>query len=153
MGGLLTRRHVAASAAIGLVLAGGALVGPTTVGAGEARVSASADHECGEEGATILVQIEDNFSTTYDVFIDEVLVDDDVTDSDGGVYEYGPYADGVHNVRVFWNDGEEDILDEDLTVACAPEETTSTTTSTTAPTPTTEPPSAAPVVVAPTYTG
>lgn len=136
-----------------LAAAGGALVlGAFPANAQQAPPTASADFVCDDAGGAIIrVSIVDDFSTTYDVFIDDELVDDDVTDSDGGFYSYGPVPDGVYNVRVFWNQGETDILDEDLTVDCAVEETTTTTAPTT--TTTTAPPAVAPVVEAPTYTG
>jgi hypothetical protein len=134
-----------------LAAAGGAIVlGALPVDAQQAPPTASADFVCDDTGGAIIrVSIVDDFSTTYDVFIDDELVDDDVTDSDGGFYSYGPVADGVYNVRVFWNQGEEDILDQDLTVDCAVEETTTTAPTTT----TTVPPAVAPVVEAPSYTG
>jgi hypothetical protein len=144
---------------LALVLAGGALALGTPAGAQEVPPTASADHVCDGAGY-ILVSIVDDFSTTYNVYIDDVLVDEGVTDTDGGTYGYGPYEDGVYNVRVFWNSAEEDILDVDVTVDCVPDETTTTTaapgsSTTAAPTTTTTaaPVAAAAVAASPRYTG
>lgn len=158
-------RPRAAAVGVALAVAAGALVVGAPAGAQELPPTASADYVCDGAGY-IQVSIVDEFSTTYNIYIDDVLVDEEVTDSDGGTYGYGPYADGVHNVRVAWISGQQDILDLDLTVDCVPDETTSTTvastTSTTAATSTTvttaatapaRPAAAAAVVAAPRYTG
>lgn len=155
------RRPGAVAVGLALALAGGALAVGVPAGA-QQLPTASADYVCDGPGY-IRVSIVDDFSTTYNVYIDDVLVDEAVTDSDGGTYGYGPYDDGVHNVRVFWNGGEQDILDVDLTVDCVPDETTTTTTAapttttTAAPSSTTtaapRPAAAGAVVAAPRYTG
>jgi len=55
-------------------------------------------------------------------------VDADVSDSGDGVYAYAPFDDGTYNVVVGWIEGDEVILDTDVTVECASEEPTPTTT-------------------------
>jgi hypothetical protein len=143
------------SSALGLALALvasviglGALTAP--VSAQEAPPTADAFAECVEGEGFIQVEIVDDFSTVYNVYIDDVLVDEEVTDSDEGFYTYGPFEDGVYNVRVEWLEDETDILDTDVTVDCVPDETTTTTA---APTTTTTAPAAAAATAAPRFTG
>jgi hypothetical protein len=113
---------------LAVLVAGGVLLA-VTVFAGSAGAglepSAEAFASCEDGEGFINVGITDDSSETYDVFIDEVLVGDDVTDSDGGFYVYGPYENGVYNVVVLWfPDGEFEILNTDVTVDCEAEPTT-----------------------------
>jgi hypothetical protein len=140
--------RVRTKVALGLVLAlvagtfgFGALAGPVAAGV---LPTADAFVECRDGEGFILVEIVDEFSTTYNVYIDDELVDADVTDSDGGFYSYGPYADGVHNVRVDWLGEELEILNVDVTIDC-PDATTTTAAPTTT--------AAAATTAAPRFTG
>jgi hypothetical protein len=56
-------------------------------------------------------------------------VAEDVTDSDGGFYTFGPYPNGLHNVVVEWFfDATIVILDADVLVECEGQPTTVPTT-------------------------
>jgi hypothetical protein len=94
-----------------------------------AEVAAEASGRCADGQGFIDVAIIDDFSTTYNVYIDDELVDEGVTDSDDGVYTYGPFDDGVYNVRVEWlPDLPEEILNVDVTLDCGSDATTTETT-------------------------
>jgi hypothetical protein len=115
------RFRVPAAVGAALALAGGtiAMVAfPGTVSA-QTVPTASAEAVCTPDGGAIRVSIVDDVSDEYDIIIGEEVVDSDVTDTDGGFYEYGPYADGEWTVIVDWIDGEETILDTVVTVDCA----------------------------------
>jgi hypothetical protein len=136
-----------ASAVAAVVLTLG--VFPGSVGAQEVDPTATAVGVCVDSEGFIDIEIVDDFSTTYNVFIDGELVAEETTDTDGVPVRYGPFEDGVYNVTVEWIGGETDILDEDVTLDCVPDETTTTTA---APTTTTTAAAAA-AAAAPRFTG
>jgi len=119
------RTNVAVVVAAGALLAIGSFSGVADAGD---QPTATADASCEGGEGFINVSIVDDSSEVYDVFIDDELVDEEVTDTDGGVFTYGPYENGVHNVVVVWfPDGPFEILNVDVTVDCEPVDTTSTT--------------------------
>ncbi len=122
---------------------------PGSVGAQEVPPTATAVGECVDSEGFIDIEIIDDFSTTYNVFIGGELVAEETTDTDGVPVRYGPFEDGVYNVTVEWIGGETNILDEDVTLDCVPDETTTTTA---APTTTTTAAAAA-AAAAPRFTG
>jgi len=141
-------RGVAVLAAAGLAAGTiGVTVLPNMASAQELPVpTASAEAACVEGVGAIRVTIFDEEPYDYDVFIDEVLVDEEITDTDETFIEYGPFEDGVYNVAVGWYQGERLILDTDVTVDC-----TADVTTTVAPTTTVQ--VAAATATAPTFTG
>jgi hypothetical protein len=143
-------RRVPVAVGAALALAGGTLavsMFPGTASAQQLPPTASAESACVDGVGAIRVTITDEDSYTYIVLIDEELVADGITDTDGTYEEFAPFDDGVYNVVVGWNDNEEYILDVDVTVDCAAEVTT-----TLAPTTTTVAVADA-AVTAPAFTG
>lgn len=119
------RRIVAVGAAAAFVAGLLALAAPASAG-GQIVQSASATAFCdGGEGG-IDVEIFDNFSTEYDVFIfqGDVEVDSvlNVTDTDEGLDPiiFAPLPDGVYTVEVLEVEGDFQFFD-DVTVDCVPE--------------------------------
>ncbi len=150
--------RVALAAGGASILVTAALMAPAGAGQPLPDPTASADVSCRNDEGYIHVSIVDDFSTTYDVVIGGIVVDPAITDTDGGVNTYGPYADGDYLVEVEWLDEEVNILEETVTIDCIPDGTTTTA----APTTTTAPPeqvaptttaAPAPIAVQPTYTG
>lgn len=115
-----------------------AVAAPGQVGAQEPP-SAAVEDACDAGEGFILVEIVDEGDSTFDVVIDDELVDEGIPESGDDVYAYGPTDDGTYNVVVVWVETDEVILDTDVTVECAPEVPAPTTTTTTV-----APPAAAP---------
>jgi len=130
-----------------LALAGGAVAVAAFPGIASAGVqqTAIAEGACDGPEGVILLEIIDSEAVTYDVYIDDVLVDEDITDTDGMTIAYGPYANGSYNVVVVAAN-EAVVLDTDVTVDCAAETTTTAA-------PTTVVAVAAAAATAPTFTG
>lgn len=105
--------------------------GPAAAGG---RPTATAEGTCEAGEGFILVDIFDTIGATYDIYIDGVLVDEDVTASNGDPYSYGPYDDGLHTVWVYWSTIVDDkpgfitILDTEVTLDCTSVPTTPSTT-------------------------
>ena len=117
-------RMVAGGAAAAFVAGLLAFAAPASAG-GQIVQSASATAFCdGGEGG-IDVEIFDNFSTEYDVFIfqGDVEVDSvlNVTDTDEGLDPiiFAPLPDGVYTVEVLEVEGDFQFFD-DVTVDCGP---------------------------------
>lgn len=121
---------------VGVASALAAIVAFTGVAfAGETAPTAEATASCSGGDGIITVNITDDSSETYDVIIDDEVVDEGVTDTDEGTEPlvYTGFADGVYSVVVFWNEDESDVLDTDVTVDCVADETPTTTTTPVAP--------------------
>jgi hypothetical protein len=115
--------------------------------------TAQAVAECDGEVGLIVVDIFDDSSETYDVYIDDELVDSEVTDTDEGTEPlvYETPEDGVYLVDVYWIEGETDILNAEVEVDCVADEPTPPTTVPVVPV---DPgPVTQPVAAEPTYTG
>jgi hypothetical protein len=161
MGTMVRRRKVAAAAAavLGLgavTLAAPALAGeppPVAIWDGEVITAA----ECVEGQGVVLVDIFDEFSAEYDVFLylGEQFVDsvEEITDTDEGeeTVEFGPLADGTYTVFVYWIDEDQDVFEGDVTVDCTADVTPTVPTSTTSAAP--APAAAAAASAAPRFTG
>jgi hypothetical protein len=153
MGLTTSTKKLTAGAIAALAFAFTAVTLPASAGQ-EPTVQVTTD--CRNDEGYIHVFIEGPSEETYDILVDDVLVGDAV---DEGTHNYGPFADGTYNVVVLWfPDGEDELLNEDVVIDCVPDETTTTaapTTSTTVLETTTtaaaEPP--APLPVTPNYTG
>jgi hypothetical protein len=113
--------------------------------------TAEASAACEGELGLIIVDIFDDSSETYNIYIDDVLVDSGVTDTDEGteplVYETS--EDGVYLVDVYWIEGETDILNAEVDVDCVPDEEPAPPTVV----PVDPGPVTQPVAADPTYTG
>lgn len=148
LGSTIGRRLAAAGAVMALV---------ATMGAGVAQAgdrqqpTASATADCQGGMGVIGISIVDDAPWTYTIWIDEVTVAEDETDTDGGFAVYGPYEDGDHLVEVGWNQEEMIILQTTVTVDCSESTTTSGETADTSAAPTTT--AAAAPTATPRYTG
>jgi hypothetical protein len=132
----LRARQLVSAALLSVTALVAMVVAPHAVGAQEPDPpTASAEAACIDGEGAIVVVISDEISTTFNVFIDDELVDEDVFGSGDEGYAYGPFDDGTYNVVVVWFDEEEVILDVDVTVACTEEPTTTTTTTSVPPAP------------------
>ena len=59
------------------------------------------------------IEIIDDSSETYNIFIDDVLkTPEPITDTDGVPIRFGPYADGNYAVVVEWIDLDDVIVDD-----------------------------------------
>ena len=126
------RAPAAVGAALALACAAVTMVAfPSAVSAQTASPPRAPKRRASTAWAASASAIVDDASYTYIVLIDEELVAEDITDTDGSFVEFGPYEDGVYNVVVGWNQNEEYILDTDVTVACAAEVTTTVAPTTT----------------------
>lgn len=100
-----TTARLRRTAAVGAI-AGAALLSASPVSAGPIQFpppSYDIDFSCDEEGAFLLVEVIDEDTYRYDVYIDEELVIDFESDPDGTPWEFGPYADGSDLfVEIYW---------------------------------------------------
>jgi hypothetical protein len=110
-----------------------------------AAPTAAVAAECEGELGLIVLTIADDGEFTYDIYIDGELLEADVT-IDGEEELVIEVEDGDYLVEVDWLQGEGTILEETVTVECAPDETTTTTTVPAAPNP-------GAVVAEPDFTG
>ena len=88
------------------------------------------DYSCDEDGATLLVEVIDEDTYRYDVYVDEVLVIDFESDPDGTPWEFGPYADGADPfVEIYWYTDPESAIgallaDGNVFIDCTPDDST-----------------------------
>ena len=80
--------------------------------------------ECEGDVGVIIVIISDNNQYTYDLFIDGELIDSDVGIDGEEELVIEVLDDGDYLVEVDWIQDESTILNETVTVECAPDETT-----------------------------
>jgi hypothetical protein len=109
---------------------------------GSPQPTAEATAECEGDIGLIVLSIEDASDETYDVYIDGFLVDPDVTDTGAEPFVYETPEDGSYSVDVYWIEGDVDILDAQVAVACEPDGTSPPTA-----------PQAEPVTAQPTLAG
>ncbi|HAP76998.1 MAG TPA: hypothetical protein DCR14_13040 [Acidimicrobiaceae bacterium] len=100
-----TTARLRRTAAVGAI-AGAALLSASPVSAGPIQFpppSYDIDFSCDEEGAFLLVEVIDEDTYRYDVYVDEELVIDFESDPDGTPWEFGPYPDGSDLfVEIYW---------------------------------------------------